>query len=60
MIDRSHDLLVARQALALRHPISSSSAGSTTAPELPVAGCRMLRDRWLAKSFAVGRLHVAR
>ena len=54
MIDRSHDLPVVRQALAL---------GISRIDELhlhfPFAGSRMLRDLLAGEGFAVGRLHVA-
>jgi putative transposase len=74
MIDRSHDLPVARQALALG--ISRGSVyylpRPVAAPALvvmrridelhlnfPFAGSRMLRDLLAGEGFAVGRLHVA-
>ena len=74
MIDRSHDLPVARQAVALG--ISRGSVyylpRPVSAPDLvlmrridalhlefPFAGSRMLRDLLAAEGIAVGRLHVA-
>ena len=74
MIDRSHDLPVVRQALALG--ISRGSVyylpRPVAAPDLfvmrridelhlnfPFAGSRMLRDLLAGEGFAVGRLHVA-
>jgi putative transposase len=73
MIDRSHDLPLARQAEALGISRGSlyyqpqSVSGSDLAvmrrmDELhlacPFAGSRMLRDLLLAEGFTVGRLHV--
>ena len=74
MIDRSHDLPVARQALALGisrgsvyylpRPVAASDlVVMRRIDELhlnfPFAGSRMLRDLLAADGFAVGRLHVA-
>ena len=74
MIDRSHDLPVARQALALG--ISRGSVYYLPRPvpasdlvvmrridelhlNYPFAGSRMLRDLLAGEGFAVGRLHVS-
>jgi putative transposase len=74
MIDRSHDLPIARQAAALG--ISRGSVYYLPRPvsvpdlvlmrridalhlEFPFAGSRMLRDLLAAEGIAVGRLHVA-
>jgi putative transposase len=74
MIDRSHDLPLARQAEALG--ISRGSLYYQPQPVLgadlavmrrmdelhlayPFAGSRMLRDLLLAEGFTVGRLHVS-
>ena len=69
MIDRSHDLPVARQALALGisrgsvyylpRPVAASDlVVMRRIDELhlnfPFAGSRMLRDRWLAKASRSG------
>jgi putative transposase len=74
MIDRSHDLPVARQAAALGisrgsvyylpRPVSASDLAlmrriDALHLELPFAGSRMLRDLLAAEGIAVGRLHVA-
>ena len=74
MIDRSHDLPVARQAAALGisrgsvyylpRPVSASDLAlmrriDALHLELPFAGSRMLRDLRAAEGIAVGRLHVA-
>jgi putative transposase len=74
MIDRSHDLPVARQAAALGisrgsvyylpRPVSASDLAlmrriDALHLELPFAGSRMLRDLLAAEGLAVGRLHVA-
>jgi putative transposase len=74
MIDRSHDLPVARQALALGisrgsvyylpRPVAASDlVVMRRIDELhlnfPFAGSRMLRDLLAGEGFAVGRLHVA-
>jgi putative transposase len=74
MIDRSHDLPVARQAAALGisrgsvnylpRPVSASDLAlmrriDALHLELPCAGSRMLRDLLAAEGLAVGRLHVA-
>lgn len=74
MIDRSHDLPLARQAEALGisrgsvyyapQPISAADlAVMRRMDELhlafPFAGSRMLRDLLMAEGFRVGRLHVA-
>jgi putative transposase len=74
MIDRSHDLPVARQALALGisrgsvyylpRPVAASDlVVMRRIDELhlnfPFAGSRMLRDLVAGEGFAVGRLHVA-
>ena len=74
MIDRSHDLPVARQATALGisrgsvyylpRPASASDLElmrriDTLHLEFPFAGSRMLRDLLAAEGIAVGRLHVA-
>ena len=74
MIDRSHDLPVARQAAALGisrgsvyylpRPVSASDLAlmrriDALHLELPFAGSRMLRDLFAAEGIAVGRLHVA-
>ena len=74
MIDRSHDLPVARQASALGisrgsiyylpRPVSASDLAlmrriDALHLEFPFAGSRMLRDLLAAEGIAVGRLHVA-
>ena len=74
MIDRSHDLPLARQAEALGisrgslyyepRPVSAAElAIMRRMDELhldyPFAGSRMLRDLLVAEGFTVGRLHVA-
>ena len=74
MIDRSHDLPVARQALALGLSRGSVYYLPRAIPasdlalmrridklhlELPFAGSRMLRDLLAGDGVAVGRLHVA-
>jgi len=74
MIDRSHDLPLARQAEALGisrgsvyyapQPVSAADlAVMRRMDELhlafPFAGSRMLRDLLMAEGFRVGRLHVA-
>jgi putative transposase len=74
MIDRSHDLPLARQAEALGisrgsvyyapQPVSAADlAVMRRMDELhlafPFAGSRMLRDLLIAEGFRVGRLHVA-
>ena len=74
MIDRSHDLPLARQAEALGisrgsvyyapQPVSAADlAVMRRMDELhlafPFAGSRMLRDLLMAERFRVGRLHVA-
>jgi putative transposase len=74
MIDRSHDLPLARQAEALGisrgslyyqpQPVSGADlAVMRRMDELhlayPFAGSRMLRDLLLAEGFTVGRLHVS-
>ena len=74
MIDRSHDLPLARQAEALGisrgslyyqpQPVSGADlAVMRRVDELhldyPFAGSRMLRDLLIAEGFTVGRLHVA-
>jgi putative transposase len=74
MIDRSHDLPLARQAEALGisrgslyyqpQPVSGADlAVMRRMDELhldyPFAGSRMLRDLLIAEGFTVGRLHVA-
>jgi putative transposase len=74
MIDRSHDLPVARQAAALGisrgsvyylpRPVSASDLELMRRIdglhlEFPFAGSRMLRDLLAAEGIAVGRLHVA-
>ena len=62
MIDRSHDLPVARQALALgiRHPRLVMRRIDELHLNFPFAGgSRMLRDLLAGEGFAVGRLHVA-
>src|SRR5471030_2712430 len=74
MIDRSHDLPVARQALAFgisrgsvyylpRLVAASDLVVMRRIDELhlsfPFAGSRMLRDLLAGEGFAVGRLHVA-
>src|SRR5271169_3237040 len=74
MIDRSHNLPVARQALALGisrgsvyylpRPVAASDlVVMRRIDELhlnfPFAGSRMLRDLVAGEGFAVGRLHVA-
>jgi putative transposase len=74
MIDRSHDLPLARQAEALGisrgslyyqpQPVSGADlAVMRRMDELhldyPFAGSRMLRDLLVAEGFTVGRLHVA-
>src|SRR5450755_4429930 len=74
MLDRSHDLPVARQALALGisrgsvyylpRPVAASDlVVMRRIDELhlsfPFAGSRMLRDLLAGEGFAVGRLHVA-
>jgi putative transposase len=74
MIDRSHDLPVVRQALALGisrgsvyylpRPVAASDlVVMRRIDELhlnfPFAGSRMLRDLLAGEGFAVGRLHVA-
>ena len=74
MIDRSHDLPVARQAAALGisrgsvyylpRPVSEADLAlmrriDALHLELPFAGSRMLRDLIAAEGIAVGRLHVA-
>ena len=74
MIDRSHDLPVARQAAALGisrgcvyylpRPVSASDLAlmrriDALHLEFPFAGSRMLRDLLAAEGIAVGRLHVA-
>jgi putative transposase len=74
MIDRSHDLPLARQAGALGvsrgslyyapRPVSAADlAVMRRMDELhldyPFAGSRMLRDLLMAEGFRVGRLHVA-
>ena len=74
MIDRSHDLAIAKQAAALN--ISRGSVYYLPRPvpesdlvlmrrmdalhlDFPFAGSRMLRDLLAADGFGVGRLHVA-
>jgi putative transposase len=74
MIDRSHDLPVARQAAALGisrgsvyylpRPVSAADLALMRRMdelhlELPFAGSRMLRDLLAGEGIAVGRLHVA-
>src|ERR687890_1143915 len=74
MIDRSHDLPLARQAEALGisrgslydQPQPVSAADLTLMRridelhlEFPFAGSRMLRDLLVTEGFTVGRLHVA-
>jgi putative transposase len=74
MIDRSHDLPVARQAVALGicrgsvyylpRPVSASDLElmrqiDALHLEFPFAGSRMLRDLLAAEGITVGRLHFA-
>jgi putative transposase len=74
MIDRSHDLPVARQARELEisrgsvydrpRPVSSADLAlmrriDELHLEFPFAGSRMLRDLLAGEGIAVGRLHVA-
>src|SRR5471032_872885 len=74
MIDRSHDLPVARQALALGisrgsvyylpRPVSAANLAvmrwmDELHLELPFAGSRMLRDLLNAEGIIIGRRHVA-
>ena len=74
MIDRSHDLPLARQAAALgisrgslySHPQPVSAADLALMrrmdelhPDYPFAGSRMLRDLLVAEGFTIGRRHVS-
>ena len=74
MIDRSHDLPLARQAEALGisrgsvsyapQPVSAADLAVMRRMDdlhlaFPFAGSRMLRDLLMAEGFRVGRLHVA-
>jgi putative transposase len=74
MIDRSHDLPLARQAEALGisrgsvyyapQPVSAADLAVIRRMDelhlaFPFAGSRMLRDLLMAEGFRVGRLHVA-
>ena len=74
MIDRSHDLPVARQARELGisrgsvyylpRPVSAADLTlmrriDELHPEYPFAGSRMLRDLLAGEGIIVGRLHVA-
>jgi putative transposase len=74
MIDRSHDLPLARQAEALGisrgsiyyQPQPVSAADLTVMRRMdelhldfPFAGSRMLRDLLVAEGFTIGRLHVS-
>ena len=74
MIDRSHDLPLARQAAALGisrgslyYQAQPVSAADLTVMrridelhlDFPFAGSRMLRDLLVAEGFTIGRLHVS-